>query len=458
MVLGRMNAAKAALMLAVSVGAVTAVCGQASAGAFLLREQSAGALGLSTAGAAAGGGGLGSAFWNGATITDYAGWQSSWSVTGIMPDSRMTAKAGSTLYGLPGVSTTSGDIVQDAILPSGVTSYQLNDKIWLGLAINTPFGLTTSAPDKWTGSGFGITTKIVSYDLNPSIAYKVTDTLSVSVGLQAMYFKAYLRKAIDEPGLNLAPGSPFSGVFHDASVTGDSWGYGVTLGATWKPVDGTELGFGYRSAVRQKVSGTINFSETIPIAQPLPVGSYPARLALVLPDIVTLGLKQNIAPDLTLLAGFEWDHWNVNQDLAVTSPSTGAAFETIPVRYKNGWLASLGAEYAWSPALMLRAGLAYEKSPIDNTNRLPILPDSDRIWTSIGAGWKITEKLTADFSYAHLFAKNGTINQTAANPAPLPASTLLADVKSHVDIVSVGLTYRFDDPAPRPRDTLVRKY
>ena len=94
MVLGRNTTAKAGLLLAVSLGAMAVAVSQARAGAFLLREQSAGALALSTAGAAAGGGGLGAAFWNGATITDYAGWQSSWSVTGIMPDSRMTATRG----------------------------------------------------------------------------------------------------------------------------------------------------------------------------------------------------------------------------------------------------------------------------------------------------------------------------------------------------------------------------
>ena len=445
MVLGRNTTAKAGLLLAVSLGAMAVAVSQARAGAFLLREQSAGALALSTAGAAAGGGGLGAAFWNGATITDYAGWQSSWSVTGIMPDSRMTATSTSTLYPSAGagVSRSSGDVAQDAVLPSGVTSYQLNDKIWLGLAINTPFGLTTQAPDKWDGSVNGITTKVASYDLNPSIAYKVTDTLSVSAGLQAMYFKAYLRGAT-----GILP------TFSDASVKGDSWGYGVTLGATWKPVDGTELGLGYRSAVREKVAGNINFSA---LTGGLPAGSYPARLNIVTPDIVTLGLKQKITPAFTLLAGFEWDHWNVDQDLAIYSPGAfppaGTTYETLKLRYQNGWLASLGGEYAWSSALTLRAGLAYEKSPITDTTRLPILPDSDRIWTSIGAGWKISDKLSADVSYAHLFAKNGTIDQTTTGPV-----TLTADVKSHVDIVSVGITYRFDDPAPRPRDTLVRKY
>jgi long-chain fatty acid transport protein len=461
---------KGALLLSTGVTlAALASVAPASAGAFLLREQSAAGLALSTAGAAAGGAGLGSMFWNGATITDYEGWQSSWSVSGIMPDSQLTAKAGSTLLPLApfGTSAKSGDIGQDAVLPASYTSYQLNDKIWLGLAINTPFGLTTAAPNNWAGSTQGITTKIASYNINPTLAYKINDMVSVSAGVQAMYFKTYLRQAIDLPGFqfNNPPfpnPAPFSGTFHDASVKGNSWGFGFTLGATLKPVDGTEIGIGYRSSVTEKVKGNINFSEQIILAgptliQPLPVGSYPAQLNIKLPDVLTIGLRQRVTRDFTMLAGFEWDHWSTVNLLPIFSrgpfPPAGTTYETLAIRYKNGWLASLGGEYKWSQALTLRGGIAYEKSPIQNDNRLSILPDSDRIWTSIGAGWKITNKLTADVSYAHLFARNGTIDQTSSTGV-----RLVADTRSHVDIVSVGLTYRWDDPAPVHQETLVRKY
>jgi long-chain fatty acid transport protein len=450
---------KSALLLSTGLTLGLAVgVSAANAGAFLLREQSAAGLALSTAGAAAGGAGLGSMFWNGATITDYEGWQSSWSVSGIMPDSQLTAKPGSSLLALApfGTSAKSGDIGQDAVLPASYTSYQLNDKIWLGLAVNTPFGLTTAGPNNWAGSTQGITTKIASYNINPTLAYKINDMISVSAGVQAMYFKTYLRQAIDLPGLNNV--SPvFSGTFHDASVKGNAWGFGFTLGATLKPVEGTEIGIGYRSSVTEKVKGNINFSEQIAVVQPLPVGSYPAQLNIKLPDILTIGLRQRITPDFTMLAGFEWDHWSTVNLLPIFSrgpvPAAGAVYETLAVRYKNGWLASLGGEYKWSQALTLRGGIAYEKSPIQNDNRLSILPDSDRIWTSIGAGWKITNKLSADFSYAHLFAKNGTINQTSSTGV-----RLVADTRSHVDIVSVGLTYRWDDPAPVRQETLIRKY
>ncbi len=455
----RLNSTSRLAITLAAASCAVAMSSAAQAGAFLLREQSTEATGLSTAGAAAGGGGLGSMFWNPATITDHAGWQSSWSLTGIFPESKITAGGGSSLlaYG-----ANSGNVSQSAVLPASYSTYQLNDKIWLGLAVNTPFGLVTQSNNIWAGSTLGITSKIESYDFNPTIAYKVNDMLSVAAGVQAMYFKTYLRKAIDLPNL-FGAGSPFA----DASVRGDGWGFGFTLGATLKPVEGTEIGIGYRSSVTEKQKGNINFGQQIILpgpllVQPLPVGSYPAQLTLKLPDVVTLGLKQRITNDLTLLAGFEWDHWNTVQQLPITSsggfPPAGTVYETISARFTNGYIVSLGGEYKWNPNLTLRAGVAYEKSPINNSNRLTILPDSDRVWTSIGAGWKVSDKLKLDFSYAHLFGRDGTVNITQANPAPLPATTLVGSSRAHVDLVSVGLTYRWDDPAPRPRDTLIRKY
>ncbi|MGA7183463.1 MAG: outer membrane protein transport protein, partial [Pseudolabrys sp.] len=43
------------------------------------------------------------------------------------------------------------DVGNDALLPSGYFTYQFNDKLWLGVAINTPFGLSLSYPNLWAG-------------------------------------------------------------------------------------------------------------------------------------------------------------------------------------------------------------------------------------------------------------------------------------------------------------------
>ena len=435
---------RSALLGGIALGALIGAVNAAQAGAFLLREQSAVGTGLSTAGAAAGGAGLGSMFWNPAAVTDYAGLQSSSVLTGIQPSATNTSGAASSYAAF---GTNSGDIAQGAVLPASYYSYQVNDKLWVAASITSPFGLETRNPVNWAGSPFGIHSKITSVDLNPSVAYKINDTLSVALGIQVLYFRAFQTNGIPNPA-NPPAGPTALGI---TTLKAASWGVGATAGITWKPVAGTEIGLGYRSQVNENLSGTFSASA--------PANTVNAvKFSAATPDIYTLGVRQRITNDFDLLAGFEYDVWHLGT-IPVINSATGAQ-ATVPFlgspvalqfNYNNGWLASLGGEYKWNQNLTLRAGAAYEKSPIDNANRAITLPDSDRIWLSVGAGYKVTDKLTADIGYAHLFGRDGTVTQTAGGGLLTYTGTTTA----YVDILSASLTYRYDTPA---RPALVAKY
>jgi len=123
----------------------------------------------------------------------------------------------------------------------------------------------------------------------------------------------------------------------------------------------------------------------------------------------------------------------------------------IPFEWKDGWFFSLGAEYQWNPQLALRAGVAFEKSPVTDSVRGPIIPDDDRTWLSIGATYNFNAKTTIDLAYSHGFVKSAPINITSpSNPlfAIGGGTTYTGNVDSHFDIISVGLRYRWDNPAP----------
>ena len=106
----------------------------------------------------------------------------------------------------------------------------------------------------------------------------------------------------------------------------------------------------------------------------------------------------------------------------------------------------------------MRAGLGYEKSPIGATDRSVRLPDSNRIWTTLGASYQYNNKLSFDLSYAHVFAKKGTIDIQPGHPAYL-GMNFAADTKAHLDVISAGLTYRWDEPhVTQGTLPLVRKY
>ena len=219
-----------------------------------------------------------------------------------------------------------------------------------------------------------------SINVAPSAAYKLNDWISIAVGLQIEYFKTRLTQA-----LGVLPTSP------SATLEGDDTAFGYTAGVTLKPTAWTEVGIGFRSMVHEDVGGSL----TTP-GRALPINAH-----INLPETVTAGVRQVINAQWTVLGGLEWTNWSRLGIVPVTFG--GLPVNDVPFKYKDGYTASLGVEYAWSPAIILRTGVAYEWSPIDLGNREVLLPDSDRVWASVGATYHFSNKLTFDAGYSHGF-------------------------------------------------------
>ncbi|MFI5010870.1 MAG: OmpP1/FadL family transporter [Hyphomicrobiales bacterium] len=431
-----MIATKRALAsLAVSAGLLASTALPSLAGGFAIREQSAEGQGMSFAGMAAGGGGLSSMFWNPATMTDVAGINSSWVGSGIFPNGKITPNPLSPTAVFGG----SKDVILDGLVPASYGSYQFNDKLWLGYSANAPFGLQSKPGYSWAAQVYGRSAKVFSFDVTPSAAYKVNDWISIGVGLQIEYFKTRLTQA-----LGILPTAP------SVILEGDDTSVGYTVGATLKPTAWTEVGVGFRSSVHESLGGSLT----------TPAGALPIKANINLPEIVTVGLRQTINDQWTVLAGGEWTNWSRLKILPVTT--AGIPVSAVPFKYKDGYMASLGVEYAWNPMLTLRAGVAYERSPIDTSNREVLLPDADRIWASIGASYKVNNKLTFDVGYSHGFLAKGNIAVVPGHPQfPTVGLPFLGNVKNtHFDIVSAALTYRWDDPTQVIPVTqpIIRKY
>ncbi len=439
---------KAVLLTCGGIGALLAATADANAGGFAIREQSAWGQGASFAGVAAGGDSS-AMFWNPATMTQIPGLQSSSDWSGIMPYSASTPGTGSALAGAPFFLGGTSNTAKDALVPAGYYTWQFRPDMWLGLSLTSPFGLSVTFPDMWAGRDYGANgTSLTTYNATPSFAWRINDMISVGLGVQIQYGDAKLNK-----------GLPFVGAFSDFNLEGTGWGYGFTAGVTVTPTPTTTIGLGYRSAVNQKINGTMTVVG--PLAAVSTNGSTSTTLDL--PDVVSLGLKQRIGPQWTLLGTVEWTNWSrigtsaVAQGSGAPATINGTAV-ILPFQFQDGWFFSVGAEYKWNDQLTVRAGAAYEKSPITDDVRIPILPDNDRYWLSFGGTYKLTPKITLDAAYSHLFVKNTSIDITSAANPWFDGTAYAGTVDSHIDIISVAFHYRWDEPAVAPtKSTLYHK-
>ncbi len=262
-----------------------------AADAFGVTAQSAYFNGMANAGAAAGGD-ISSMYWNPAATAAQPGINFSSNVTGAF----ISAKENATGGALVGTGRDSADVGVNSLPLSSFATYQASDRLFLGLAVNAPFGLTTKADNAWVGSALASTSRIFSIDINPTAAYKITPELTVGVGVQAMWLKARL----DDSGL-AAAGIP------NKIGTEDGWGFGATAGILWQPREGTSLGLGYRSAVDIDYSGTLASNGFAHYNLPY---SNSISGTLPLPDTLTFSARQALSPRLTVLGTVEWQNWS----------------------------------------------------------------------------------------------------------------------------------------------------
>ena len=403
-------------LLGASVAAITA----AHAGAFAVREQSAYYQGMSFAGAGTGDT-LSSMYWNSAAAASAPGMNSETHVSLILPDTQITATGG--LLTSPGCGNCeSGDLADPAAVPASYANYQLTDKLYLGIATNSGFGLVTK-PDNtsWAGSAIAITSDVFSININPTIAYKITPDLAIGVGVQIEYLD-----------IRLNNGAPLS-----RSAELDDIGIGATAGVSWAPMAGTHIGVGYRSAVSFDLEGDYASVFTGGV-------NRAANAELTLPDMVTVGLRQALSQRLDLLLGYEWTNWSRVGSIPVEVAGLPGG-ETLRLEYDDGHFLSAGLEYDYSPETTLRLGVAWEKSPIPDEERNVLLPDADRIWLSVGASHKLTEKATIDIGYTHIFADEASIcREAGGGPCVSGAPDILvAEGEGSVDIISASFKYKW---------------
>jgi len=304
--------------------------------------------------------------------------------------------------------------------PHFFASYQVGERVWLGLGLNSPFGLGIQYNANWPGSANIIKATIQTLNLNPTIAVKVTDYLSAGAGLDIMYLALNLKRVLPLP--LLGPQA--------LDLQGGSWGLGFNLGLLLKPLDYLSAGVSYRSQVRQQVNGKARF-------RPFNTFDGDASGSIILPDMVFAGIMVQPLKQLSVEGGIIWTHWDLFKRLDTKfSNALGALSE--PKEWHNTWRGQLGVEYKAFTWLDLRAGYAFENEPMPDRFADYLVPSTDRRHNfSCGTGfhWRA---MTLDLAYTMVLMMDRTVNNSRA------AGVLASDFQgrlSHVVVMSVG--YKF---------------
>ena len=435
----------------------------AQAAGFQLFEQSVSGLGTAFASTAAAED-ASTVWWNPAGMSYLSGGNFTLGGHIIKPTAKFKNQDSRTLLplpnGLPMSGGNGGDAGGIALLPNLYYTHSLTDRFSLGIGVNAPFGLTTEYDDDWVGRYHALKSALTVININPAVSWKINDSFSVGGGINLQYAKAELGSAVDFSTVCLArvpaatcasqglatPGN----VARDgeATVKGDNWGYGFNLGLMWQIVPSTRIGLAYRSSVSQDLEGDIKYKNVPALFTAIPqlnaaFSNTDAKAGVDLPESVSLGLHSQIDESWAVMADLTWTKWSRFEELRVKFDS-GAPDSVTTEKWDNSYRVAVGGSYKPTSAWTLRAGVAYDKSPVPDEFRTPRIPDQDRTWLSFGANWKVSQNGSLDFGYAHIFVKDASLNLSAADAENNARGTLRGEYSNpSVDIVSVQYNHRF---------------
>lgn len=429
------------------------LCGNkaALAGGFAIPEQSASAAGAAVAGAGAIAQDPGTVFYNPAGMTRLDGDHVSLVGQAFVPRNRFDNDG--TTDGAGNIISGTDDLEREVIpLGSLFAVVSLSDRLKLGLGVTSPFGLASEYEDDWVGRYNTLLSGIATVDINPSVAFRVTDWLSLGAGVSAQYAYGERRNDLDFgsicfnqllgaaacTGLGILP----QGADGRLEIEAEDWSFGYNFGAMIEPRPGTRLAIAYRSQIHHSFEGDADY--TVPaVAAPLTQGGAlfqdtAATTEITFPATLSLGLYHELSPRLALMTDVTWTGWHSFETLRIDLANPLQPDIVQEEDWRDTFRYALGLHYAPADEWLLRAGIAYDETPVQDGLRNPGIPGHDRLILGLGAGHRLSDAITLDVAYVYAREQGASVNQFR------PASgTVRGEYHNSIHILSGQLTWRF---------------
>ena len=383
--------------------------GQVHAAAFQLNEHSASGLGRAYAGEAAIADNASVLARNPAAMTTFDKMAVSVSGTYIKPDVDVE---GAVYAGANKMAPASeSGIAPAAFVPASYFIQPLNDQWAWGLGLFSNYGLSTEYSETFpAGAGAG-NTELVTFNINPNIAYRVNEHFSVGAGINAVYGAAELNRYAGLLGPLNPPsqGGPLPTDTRLAHLKGDTWGFGWNVGTLYEVNENHRFALTYRSQVDMSFDGDFQGATSRN-------RTVDGNLKLDLPAQAEFAGYHRLSPQFAVHYSVNWTDWSAFQELKATSSQcAGGVCLQKDEKFKDSTRYSIGGTWYINPAWEARMGFAYDNTPIEADYRSLSIPDSDRVWYSAGATYHINTDMSVDFGMAYLDGKEVDVNEGLRN-------------------------------------------
>ncbi len=319
-------------------------------------------------------------------------------------------------------------------IPCFYASMQVSERVWVGVGVNSPFGVASGYEEDFFGRFDAVQADLLTFNVQPSLAIKLTENLSVGGGIDIQYIHTTLVNALP----NIAPGAD-DGRFE---IDGEDISLGFNIGAIYK-AGPLRFGAHYRSQVEHTLEGPLELSG---LAGPLAVqnGTFDATTPITMPDIATLSVAIDTGGKSRFYASarhYDWSDFDRIDFITAELPLTSS-----PQNYEDSMSIAAGGEYDYSDRLTLRVGTMWDESPINDRFRATRVPDGDRTWLSAGATYSLSDHMAVNLAYSHVFVASEPVDRSATfYPGTQAQTTVVTRSNStgDADILAFSLTSKF---------------
>jgi long-chain fatty acid transport protein len=279
--------------------------------------------------------------------------------------------------------------------------------------------LKTQYDDLWVGAAQSTSFEIKTININPSIAYRVNETVSLGLGANWQHLDATYKRvasAVGAPG----PVPPSVTVATPVKLTVDDDAWGWNAGALFTVSPSTKVGVSYRSAIQFHTDGKISLYG--PVAPFNAAGASNVKADIKVPDTFSMAVTQQLSDKWQMLGDVTWTGWSSipKVDIIRTSNTVGGQVagqtaQTLNTDFRDTWRVGLGANYKFTDAWKFKYGVAYDQTPVKGADtRLTSLPDNNRVWFSFGTQWTPDKASRLDLGVSYIYVQDSKINNNQA--------------------------------------------
>lgn len=297
-------------------------------------------------------------------------------------------------------TSNSGSRGEDtALLPllGGAGVWAATPDLRLGIATAGIAGGTLDYGSDWVGRYAVTEVALNVLGVAPGFAWRASQWLSLGGSVTVGYASLDQEANVN----NLLPGQPDGKL----QLEDTDFGVGGTLGVLLEPRPGTRVAITYRTPMKLELRNEVDFENILPplstAVDALGLRSLGVEMDAKIPQQILIGIEQQISEELALVLNADWEDWSEFGALQVAVVSDTQQSVSEDLASQDTWHVAAGVRWRVRPAWLLTAGVGWDSSMFDTSDRSAVLPMDRQIRVGAGVQYAWSENLELGFGYEY---------------------------------------------------------